>query len=280
MTKKQLIAEILTDLRKYDDLGLIDMRTLDQTIKNELKRFGSNIMETRQEFVEIKGGVTRLPENFYKLRSAYRTRPKEVNCEDEKDSLWRTDTYVTRVIENEYGWDNHSNSHYKKAYKEVVEQKLIRGSKVYVKHDVVEKVWLTRGISKDYLSNKCINEEVSGNIKGSVITLTNSMITANFNEGVLFITYEALPEQDGDLYIPDYPNLINYLTSKVKHKMLEGIWINDEIDTVAQKVSYFNQKATEHFIAAQTEVKFNGLPSNISKKMRAKNATELRKYYK
>lgn len=280
MTKKQLIAEILTDLRKYDDLGLIDMRTLNQTITNELKRFGSNVMDLRQTFIEINGGVARLPENFYKLKSAHRTRPKDVECEDVEKDIWRTDIYVTKVIENDYEWDNHSNSHYKKAYKEVIEKRLVRGSNVYIKHDVVEKVWLTKGISKDYLTYDCINKELSNSANGSVISLTNSNITANFNEGVLFITYEGLPEQDGDLYIPDLPNLINYLTSKVKHKMLEGIWVNDETDTVAQKVSYFNQKATEHFIAAQTEVKFNGLPSNISKKMRAKNASELRKYFK
>lgn len=279
MTRKQLVAEILTDLKKYDDLGLVDLRTVNLTIKNELKRFGSNICEIRQGFIDIMGGKSKLPDGFYRLKSAYLIKGFDIDCQDEVDDLWRVDTYVTRIIENEYGWSNMSESHYKKSYKEVIEEKLIRGSRVYIKNNIVDKVTLSKGISKDYLSYDCINNEIES-LCGVVITINNSTITSNTKECRLFITYESLPEEDGELVIPDLPNLINYLIHKVKHKILEGIWVNDEADTVAQKVSYFNQKATEYWLAACTEVKFNGLSPNFSKKLREANRKELRKFYK
>lgn len=278
MTRKQLTAEILTNVRKYDDLGLVDYRTINLTIKNELIKFGSNIMEPRQTFLYVQGGKVNLPEGFYKLKSLFKTNAKVSDTSAQIDDTWREDSYITRVVETDYEWDNTSQSHYKKAYKEIREERLIKGSRIYITHNLVEAVALVKGISKDYLANDCINKKVN-NLYGSCVSINNSVLTTNFNEGTLFITYESLPEEDGELIIPDYPNLIDYLISKVTAKILESIWVNDESESVAQKTQYFNSKAQQLYISATTEVKFQNMSSNVDKKMRNKNSRDLRKYY-
>lgn len=279
MTRKEIVAEILTDLKKYDDLGLVDKRTLNLTIKNELRRFGSNIMEDRSKVIEVKGGRGKLPVGFYRATSIRMSKPIHIEPIMEIDDQWRTDTYVSRVTGNDYGWDNHSNSHYKKAYTEVIEERLVRGSRIRVKHNVGDLVGLVKGISRDYLSTRCENRPSPGS-EFPQVTINGEDIIANFNEGSLFICFESLPEQDGDLVIPDYPNLIKYIGAICKQKILENIWVNDETENVTQKVAYFKAQATEYYIAATTEVKFSNLSPNIAKKMRANNAKDLRKYYK
>lgn len=280
MTRKELVSEILSDLKKYDDLGLIDRRTLNLTIQNELKRFGSNIMEPREKVVEIKGGKGKLPVGFYKLKEARFTDPIRIETEMEIDDQWRTDSYISRVVENQYEWDNHSNSHYKKAFTEVIEQRLVRGSSIKITHRLGNLVGLVKGISKDYLSNACLNKVTNNTVDLPCISINGENIIANFNEGTIFIKYESLQEVDGDLVIPDYPNLIKYLIAISKQKILENIWVNDETDNVGQKLGYFKAQAVEYYLSATTEVKFSNLSPNIAKKMRAANSRELRKYYK
>lgn len=279
MTRKELIAEILTDLKKYDDLGLIDRRTLSITIKNELRRFGSNVMEDRNKVIEIKGGRANLPSGFFRLISARLTTPIGFETVMEVDDQWRTDYYITRVKETEKEWDNHSNSHYKKSYTEVIEQRLVRGSEVKIRHGLGGFLGLVKGISKDYLSERCSNQ-ISKDPSIPCISISGETLYANFSEGTVYIEYESLPERDGDLEIPEYTNLIKYLIAISKQKILENIWVNDDIDNVAQKVGYFKNQATEYYIAATTEVKFNNLSPNIGKKLRKANSKELRKYYK
>lgn len=280
MTRKEIVAEILTDLKKYDDLGLVDRRTLNITIKNELKRFGSNIMEPREKVIEIKGGKGKLPEGFYKLEFARITTPVSLEVDKQIDDQWRTDSYIKRVTENKYGWDNHSNSHYKKSYTEVIEERLVRGSAIKVSHRVGDLVGLVKGISKDYLSHKCINKEIGNTTEQPCITMNGENIMANFEEGSIYMRYESLPEENGELIIPDYPNLIKYLISKSKERILESIWVNDELPNVAQKVSYFKDQAREYYIAATTEVKFQNMSSDIIDKIKIKNARRLRRNYK
>ena len=70
MTRKELIAEILTEVRQYDESNLVDYRSLNRWIKNEIKRFGVNVMVLQPQFITVENGKATLPEAFFQLKKA------------------------------------------------------------------------------------------------------------------------------------------------------------------------------------------------------------------
>lgn len=279
MTLNQIKAEILTQLKKYDDLGLIDYITLNEVIKREMRRFGSNVMETRHAFVEIVGGFGKLPDNFFKLDSAVIC--DEIKEDIEEEEVWRTDFNVSRTRIANYEWDNESNTHFRKDYKEIIVRKKIRGQEQYKRYSPTGIYpILTKGISRDMLTDSCINKSVRQNApKYPQINLTNSQLLANFREGKLLIKYRGLPKKDGEIYVPDDDNLENYLIYYSCYKMLETIWTNDEAQGVAEKMAYYKQEANRLKDLADVSVKFNNLSPNWSKKFAKKNRGYLKRFY-
>lgn len=280
MTRKELKAEILTLIRKYDDLGLVDHITADNLIKAELKKFGSNVMETSSKVIEIIGGQADLPFDFFRLNIALKCQPYTVEPIEEVDTTWRKDHSVSkRVVEN-YEWDNGSNSHYKKSYKEIIEYKEIRGSRIQFKHSPIEVLALVKNIPKDFISNSCVNRAVS-NISGSAeINIKPTKIQTNFKEGYVYIEYESLPSENGDLIIPDIPYLDEYLKYFCAYRVLEGIWTNGEMTDVADKIMYFKNEANTLKANALTFTKFDKLSPDWSKKVKKNNRNNLRKFYR
>lgn len=281
MKRKELKAEILTLIRKYDDLGLVDYITIDNNIDNELKKFGNNVMEKRSKVLEINGGYAELPVGFFKLDLALKCQPYEVFPEEECDKTWRTDYAVTKRIVNEYEWDNMSDSHYKKSYKEIIEKKEIRGSKIHFKHKPVEVLTLTKGISKDVISDTCVNK-MTQKIKGaSDMNIIGKRLTTNFREGYVYIEYSSLPtDESEDIVIPDIPYLVDYLKYFCVYKALESIWTNGETTDVADKIAYYKNESNILKASALTASKFEGLGENWHKKVQQKNRQNLRKFYR
>lgn len=279
MVQSSLIAEVLTGIKRYDDLGLVDETTLEIELANELKRFGSNIMELGAKVIEISGGKADLPLTFSKLKKAIRVDPYKVEPEIEVDDLWLTDYSVRSITETNYEWDNASDSHYKKSYKDVVYKKKIRGSSIKFHYRPSEIVALTKNFSKDFVSDDCLNKRIQ-NIQGcSEINIVGNKLYSNFREGELYIEYERLPEEDGELFIPDIPNLIKYLTNHLSYVAMRSIWINEEVDAVQQKMMFFKNEATILWQPAMTAVKFDRLPPDWNKRFQAKQKQNFRKFY-
>ena len=91
--------------------------------------------------------------------------------------------------------------------------------------------------------------------------------------------YERLPEEDGELFIPDIPNLIKYLMAHLSYIAMRSIWINEEADAVQQKMQFFKNEALTLWQPAMTAVKFDRLPPDWNKRFQAKQKLNLRKFY-
>lgn len=280
MRLKSLVAEILSGIRKYDDLGQIDYRTLDLILRNELKRFGSNVMERRSKVLEVINGKARLPENFSRLRSAIRCDVMKVVPEIEIDDQWRMDAYTARRTENTYEWDNATETHFKQSYKEIYESKLVRGSRIKFIYNPYEILSLKKGFNRDLTTSDCINKNIS-KIKGSgEINITADYIYTNFEEGDIYIIYEGLQEdEDGEIIVPDYSNLIDYLIATASYKLLRGLVINDEAKNLVSVLNLLKQESDSAYIKATTQVKMENLDPNWSKDFRKRQAKYLRKFY-
>jgi hypothetical protein len=55
-TRKNLIAEVLSDLKQYNESGLIDDISLNRWVKNALLKFGGTIMPKLDKVIEVREG--------------------------------------------------------------------------------------------------------------------------------------------------------------------------------------------------------------------------------
>lgn len=279
MNRKELIAEVTTTLRQYDEANLIDYASLKLWVKTGLKRFGTNVMVLAEKVLEVNNGEADLPEDFWNLSFAVKCSPEshefEKGC---KQDIARTSLYYTQRIENTYEWDNQSNSHQKTNYKEVIERQHF-GSQATVnfRYSNIFPLRLTRGIKKENIDKKCKNL-IPGLASPYEINIVGEKIQANFNKGFIYLQYNALPtDEEGEITIPDVPTLEEYLMYYLKRRVLEDLWLNDDDLNLVNKISYISQKERESFALAMTTVKFEGL-GNWDKKIKNKIRRETNRF--
>lgn len=277
MTRKQLIAEILTDFRQYDESGLIDYRSLNRWIKNELKRFGANIMTLTEKVIEVKNGEADLPENFYTLDLA-------VKCDSHSHEITQgckadiqSSSFYTQKIETTYEWDNQSNSHVGKDFKCIEEKVLFNNCLMTFRYSNPTVLRLTKGIKREYCASSCKNFKAYSSPHEMNIIMNKMHF--NFNKGFVYLQYYGLPtDEEGDLYIPDVRSLEEYLIYYCKRKILENLMGNDDDTTVGSKLGYFRQEERENFGLAMTQTKMEALKPGWERRLKQKMIRETNRY--
>lgn len=263
MTRKELIAEITTDLKQYDEAGLIDYRSLNLWIRIALKRFGNNIMIPTEKFLRVDNGRARLPENFWLLLVA--AKCQKAGCdipEEHKENVITSHKWRSRE-EQDYEWDNNSEKFFKGNYKIITEKVFFEGVPVEFKYHSPELLRLTKGMKKDICHSSCKNIQsyITSNSPYE-INILGDFIQTNFRTGNIYIQYLSLPSDDEeDLIIPDtqHNHLLNYIMYHCKTKILENIIVNEDDPGKSSLLQYFSGKEREYFALAMTETKFEGL---------------------
>ena len=280
MTRKQLIAEILTDLRQYDESGLIDYRSLNMWIKNELKRFGANITVLTEKALEVQNGKTELPEDFWTLHLAVKCKQHgwEGEHHEERDLVQDSQWYKQSTTTN-YVWDNQSQSHKEESYKTVSEKVFYRDQikKVHYTEPIVLR--LTKGFKKEFCAPGCKNmQQKLATSSPHEINILGNILQTNFKDGFIYMQYNALPtDETGDIYIPDVRSLQEYLIYYAKRRILEALWMNDDDINLINKLQYIKGQEKEYLGLAMTQVKMEGL-GNWDKKLKRKMIAETNRF--
>lgn len=270
MTRKQLIAEIQTSLRQYDESGLIDYRSLNRWIRQELKRFGTNIMVVAEKFMEVKDGKATLPEDFYTLKFAVKCDKDSYYVDDNCRKEVVESNYWKQRLESTYVWDNQSNSHVQQDFK-CIEEKIVHNNcQVTLRYTNPTMLKLTKGVKRDLLANECKNLKIFN--CPYEINIDRETVKCNFKNGNVYIQYYAIPtDDDGDLLIPDLRNLEEYLIAYCKRRILEDVFYNDDDTNMINKLQLIKQEERELYGFAQTEVKMNALGKDWWKKIKRNN---------
>lgn len=279
MKRKELIAEVLSELRQYDEAGLIDYRSVNLWIKNELKRFGSNITVRTEKFLDVENGEAELPEDFWNLHLAAKcTRDSHQFVSGSRQDVVNS-SYWTQRIENTYTWDNQANTHTKESYKEIIEKSYYNNAEIQTRYVDPTILKLTKGMKKEFCAPGCKNlQKALTNSSAHEINILGNKIQTNFKRGVIYIQYNALPsDEDGDLYIPDVVSLQEYLMYYVKRKILEGLWLNDDDLNVGNKLQYVKQQEREYLGLAMTTLKFENL-GNWEERLKKKMVQETNRF--
>lgn len=277
MTRKRLVAEILTELKKYDESGLIDYKSLNRWIKNELKRFGNNLMQLTETVLRVENGTADLPENFFSLYFAVKCTPESHQFEEGCKENLQSSHFWTQRLENTYEWDNQSGSHKNTNFK-LIEERIVFKDNTTVKFRYNNPILLrpVKGIKRDSLAVKCKNLNI--NNCPYEFNIVGEKMQFNFRDGDVYIQYYGLPlDQSDDLLIPDSRNLEEYLIAYCKRKVMEIIWLNDDDTNLINKLQFLQQEEVRLYGLAQTEVKFNAL-GNWAQKIKRNNILETNKY--
>ncbi len=277
MTRKQLIAEILTDFRQYDESGLIDYRSLNRWIKNELKRFGANVMILTEKVIEVKNGEADLPENFYNLDLA-------VKCDSHSHEITQgckadvqSSSFYTQRLETTYEWDNQSESHVGKDFKCIEEKVLFNNCSMTFRYSNPTVLRLTKGIKREYCASSCKNFKAYSSLHE--MNIIGNKMQFNFNKGYVYIQYYGLPiDEEGDLYIPDVRSLEEYIMYYCKRKILENLWFGDDDANAVNKLSYMKQEERELLGLAMTQTKFEALQKGWERRLKQKMIRETNRY--
>lgn len=280
MTRKQLIAEILTDLRQYDESGLIDYRSLNMWIKNELKRFGANVTILTEKVLEVQDGKVELPEDFWTLHLAVKCKQGDWEGEHSEDREYVQDSqFYKQSTTTNYVWDNQSQSHKQENYKTVSEKVFFKDRVTNIHYREPVFLRLTKGFKKEFCAPGCKNIQQSLTASSQYeINILGNILQTNFKSGFIYMQYNALPTDElGDIYIPDVRSLQEYLMYYAKRKVLEGLWINDDDVNLINKLQYIKGQEKEYLGLAMTQVKMEGL-GNWDKKLKRKMIAETNRF--
>ena len=263
ITLDEFIAEIESAFKIYADTNDIDRVFIKTIVINELRKFGKNICDKREDIINIKNSQALLPENFKSLILALKLTPnEELDC---KDNTEKRLIIERQHIENPAEWTTTTRDY----FVNYCESKIVT-EKVYTYNERVDKFYnphflsLYKGFSNSSLDTNCLNLHPS--VRDSYsdkISITNRTLRANFREGKVYIQYNSLPEDDeGEIVIPIFSTggIRDYLTNKVKIELGQYL-ILSQLNTSGLKelMPLWIQSDRQLFILAKSEASWNGM---------------------
>lgn len=219
---REIIDQVAEDLGSYDDQGLIDYSKLYKVIRKCNAVLGEKINPEKTEMVTISNYRGRLPEDFSNLNYALLCKTKKFNVT--APSGFQVE-YKT-LCEKKNGKCNPclkecDNEH-------VIIQKCKEDWLEF--SDLISVRVTTKSFKHCHAS--CPNLFVT---HGTYIDIgDDGVITANFKEGDLFISYVgSMEDEDEDLLVIDHPLIEPYYEASLINQVLKLLLYNKEAD-VAQ----------------------------------------------
>ena len=261
MTKSEMIAEITTALKDYDEAGLVDYISIDLWIRNALREFGGNLMDAQETTIEVKNGKANLPENFYALGLALKCEPAGWSGNEEDKKHLQSSIFYQERIEKRNFWDNQLGEDTPclagEDCKYVVENifwqdKTSKSAKFY--YNDIKILRLVQGYKRVKCDKGCPN--LTERESPYEISIQGNYIQTNFDSGYIYLRYRGLPvDENGDLLIPDIQRnkLPDYIKYTCIRRTLENLLLTSDDPNVGQKLQYFSQKENEYYHAAKND---------------------------
>lgn len=279
-----LIAEVQSDLSKYDDASLLDEDSMYRDIIKGLKRFGNDIMEIHEGVVEVENGYAELPVGFYSLYFAYLCDPlgykSTCDTEEELHDLQDSGFYKERTIYSRK-WSECD------ACCETLEENVVRENLYFKRKKVAEFYYdnptlLTLGktFNKNKCHAKCRNKFIQDNPNEIVIT-SRDMLQANFEEGTIYMMYYGLPvDEEGEIDIPETKNghLETYLEYHLKRRCAERLLGNNDAQALANLYQVYRAEEQIALKNASNELKMKSITPESLKRLKRLNRLESLQY--
>jgi len=244
-TFDQLLNEVATDFRAYNNEGMIEPGQLIKVAQRVSYDLGLRIHGTKEKLLDIDHCKIKLPDDFYTLNYALLCGKHRV--EEEVMQGRHTENIVTgkrNVFLNDQlcqkcGYeDAHCacDSTYsvkcetgERIFVQVVEKKKFE-TKVYEQFERIH-------ISTDTGRQDALDDKGTGRLG----YIKNGFIYTNVDEGKVFLSYQgALEDDKGNLLVLDHPMINEYYEYAIKQRILENLYIEGE--EVVQKLQMIEGK--------------------------------------
>lgn len=263
LTIKNIMTDIKSELRSYDESGLIDDITLELHLINELKRFGGNVMEVYPKIIEIRNSQGQLPKNFFSLYKAVKTEPMGCSVDEgvPEEALIGNYFYRIRKEASTY-WDNQSKKFIEGDYLEVTEKVYLNdGTKADFYYGNNQPLKLVEGFDRSGINLQCENVLIKK--APYEINIIHNTVQTNFPRGFICIWYQGLmmEEETEEIILPEDPNarIYQFLMYSGKAKIFEMLWNNDDDPNVINKLQYNKQEMEKARLEASAQVRFKSV---------------------
>lgn len=281
VTLDEFIAEFESLFKNYADTNDIDKLLIKTIVIEELRKFGKNICDKREDIIDIKNSQGLLPEDFKSLILALKLTPnEEINNKPEQEKRLIIER---QRIENPAEWTTTTRDY----FVNYCESKVVT-EKVYTYNEKIGCVYtphflsLSKGFSNSTLDTNCLNLHPSiRNTYSDTISITNRTIRTNFREGKIYFQYNSLPMIDDEIVIPiiSTGDIKKYILNQAKIRVGEYL-ILSQLNTSGLKelMPMWLQSDRLLYISAKSEASWSGLNKDWDKRLHLKNKKEQDRY--
>jgi hypothetical protein len=230
ISSEELLIELEDDLHKYYVNGLESSFLLPK-IERQLLEIGVKFLPKKSVTIDIKNNVGKLPKDFHYLILA-------VSCSSYKvtspDNTRGTLTYEQRVCdlpvcktEADYWHDENG--------RVAIYQRFYGDSFI---HKDISMLTVKESIESD----ECCNPINSGKYD---IELKNGLIYTNKNlvDGTIYLEYRGSLDNKGDLLIPDFPEIKEWLMEFCRKETFKRVFNNEDSNSgVVNKLQYSDKE--------------------------------------
>lgn len=227
-TFDQLLGEVSTDFKMYNNEGLIEPAELIKVAQRVNYDLGLRIHKTKETILEIEKGKAKLPGDFYVLNTAvlcgkFKIQQPVIQGSQREDVWVETCRKCAGPVdqckcEDKYliGIETHGD----KCGEIVLIEKIKSEVRVY---ENFERIHMADGKMLKPSGDSHHNPSApSGEIR-------NGFIYTNLSEGKVYINYEGnMEDLDGNLLVLDHPMINEYYEYALKSRILENLFINGE----------------------------------------------------
>lgn len=220
ITADVIINQVKNMLSSYFNQGTLDESIMYPKIRSCLDTLGLKVHPMKSEIIHINDRQGRLPLDFYKLANAIGYGEFEA-WEDMEGLNGLTPTITEKRVYEipvcksrlDYCTDECGETY------EIIQSFEQLKYRYYDKFNI-------RVVSSDlYCDNACTNKTCSSD---NEVSIRNGFLYANFN-GSIYIDYLATMETlDGDLLIPDYSQITDWITEALIVECLRKLFLNGE----------------------------------------------------
>ena len=265
MTLENFFAEISTTFKIYEETGDLDRISIKGWVIDCLRTFGKNICEQNEAIIEIKNSQGNLPENFKSLILALKLNMDGCKVLGDRKKAENSVIWRERIEKPAY-FDWITNEYVSGCDASIVTEKVIMNDQDVEFYYKPENLSVVKGFNKNSFEVDCINLHPSiRNAYPHQININNRTIQTNFREGRIYLQYNSLPMEDGEIAIPEYTtgSIVTYIENYVKIKIAENLILNGKNPTtVGQLLQMWLGKEREYRNAAKSEANFKGLNKN------------------
>lgn len=273
----EIIAQIRSDLNKYDNAGLIDEISLTRDIIKGLKSFGASAGELQEIVLNVEDNIVELPENFIASHLAIKCEPYNYEVVCNKDAIISSHVYVKRAERTDI-WNECEGCCHEKQSSIITENVYFRGGHAKYHYCNPEVLELRKPIKRDWYSSKCKNFGVRSL---NNISIDRRILTANFKSGTIYMQYYGLPiDENGDIDVPDTftEKIDDYLELKAKVYLAERLIANNDAQQLVTMYQVWANRLPIALQEAKNEIKMKAFNYGAFKKYAYRNRLETLKF--